>query len=470
MRIALIFPAFLNSIQTTLPEYVDENEGYFQPLGLLYIASYLKKYVKSCDVKVIDSASQKLTVGETVSELSKFSPDIVGISCWTFSLIDALKTAKEVKAKMPNVFVCLGGPHATIYPQETIGFKEIDFLITGDGEYPFAELVNQLSATRDFKRVPNLYYKENGNIEKSPLSHSEKNLDDLPFPDRTLVPIKNYYSTIDKSKTITTMITSRGCPFKCKFCFQQDSGWRHRETPNIIKEMEECVRLGIKNFFIFDETFTVNKKRALDLCDEIIRRKMNINWSCRSRVDTIDVEVIERLKEAGCSRISFGVESASEDVLRHLNKKISISRVKESFRIAGENRLITLADFMIGCPGENRKASLATIKLAIELNSDYAQFSLFTLLPATELYREALRDGVVKTDVWLDFAENPSVDFKPPLWNIYREDEARKLLSLAYKRFYLRPGYLAKRLFNVRSFKELTSYIKAGIGLITAKR
>ena len=465
MKIALVYPPFLNSIQTTLPDFVNENEGFFQPLGILYLASYLKWHKKDCEILIIDAAAEGLDHSQIGRRIESFSPDIVGISCWTFSLIDSIKTAREAKARMPHLLVCLGGPHATIYPRETVSFKEVDFVITGDGEYPFAELLRQLSSGRDFDRVPNLYYKKNGNIEKSPLIHIEKNLDGLPCPDRTLVPMKNYHSIIDKGESITTMITSRGCPFQCRFCFQQNTGWRYREIPGIIEEMQQCVSLGIKNFFIFDETFTVNKKRVLSLCDEIIRRKIGINWSCRSRVDTIDEEIMGRLKKAGCSRISFGVESASEKVLKQLNKKINISRVKDVFRLAKKKGLITLADFMIGCPGEDKDATSETVKLALELNPDYVQFSLFTLFPATELYKEALEKGIVKRDVWLEYAKQPDREFKPPLWDIYKEEEARALLIGAYKKFYFRTSYMVTRMLGLRSMNEFNKYFKAGLGL-----
>ncbi len=467
MKIALVYPPFLNSIQTTLPGFVDENEGSFQPLGILYLASYLKKHEKDCEISVIDAAAEGLDHAELGRRLEEISPDLVGVSCWTFSLIDSLKTAREAKARIPNVRVCLGGPHATIYPKETVMFEEVDFVITGDGERPLAELVRRLSTGgRDFGLVPNLYYKENGKIEKSLLSHVEGDLDRLPFPDRTLVPMKNYHSIIDKGNTITTMITSRGCPFQCRFCFQQNTGWRYRQISGIIEEIEQCVDLGIKNFFIFDETFTVNKKRTIELCDEIARRGLKINWSCRSRVDTIDEEMMDRLKTAGCSRISFGVESASAEVLKQLNKKISIARVREVFKIAKHKKLRTLADFMIGCPGEDRVATSDTVKLSLELDPDYAQFSLFTLFPATELYDEAMQKKVVANDAWLDYARNPRSDFSPPLWNIYEENEAKELLSLAYKRFYLRFRYIVKRMLGIRSLSELKYYIIAGLSLL----
>lgn len=466
MKIALVYPPFLNSIQTTLPEFVSQNEGLFQPLGILYIASYLKRHESDCEILAIDAVARKLGYDEIAERLAAFRPDIIGVSCWTFSLVDSLRVAEAAKKRLPDALVCLGGPHATIYPEETAAFADVDFVITGDGEKAFAELVRQLKSGGDLGAVPNLYYKKEGRTVKSRISHTETDLNGLPFPDRTLVPTRDYYSFMDKDELITTMITSRGCPFQCAFCFKQNTGWRYRNIQDIAAEMEECVNMGIRNFFIFDETFTVNKSRMLELCGEIKRRALRITWSCRSRVDTVDEEVLDSMKSAGCNRISFGVESASEEVLKRLNKQIKISRARETFALAKKKSLTTLADFMIGCPGEDRKATSETIQLALELDPDYVQFSLFTLFPATKLYEEAMRQGVVTKDVWRDYAKRPDPSFKPPLWNIYTEEETKGLLTEAYRRFYLRFSYITKKLMRIRTAKELRNHLKAGADLI----
>lgn len=468
MKIVFVYPPIINSIQTTIPEFVSDNEGYFPPLGIMYIASYLKKYQKDCQIVVIDSVLEKLSYSQIARQAANFNADIVGISCWTFSLIDSLQVAKEIKEVSPHTLVCLGGPHTNIYPKETLSNDYVDFVITNDGEKAFLELVNQLKTNKDFNNVPNLYYKNFGKIVKSPVSYIEKNLDELPFPDRGWTDFSKYNSVMDKVLPVTTMITSRGCPFKCSFCFQQGSGWRARSVPDIINEMEYCIALGIRNFYIFDETFTVNKQRVLELCSAIKNNGLKITWSCRSRVDTIDEEVLDNLKEAGCKRISFGVETANTEVLKRLNKQITIPKAISIFRLAKKKRIVTLADFMIGCPDEDHQRAEETIRLAKLLDPDYVQFALFTLFPATQLYKEALDAGIVKNDVWLSYAINPKLNFKPPLWNIYSEAEVKRMLLIAYKRFYLRLGYILNHFLNFCSFAKFKSYLKAGLNLIRA--
>lgn len=460
MKIALVYPPFENSIKTTLPDFVDESGGFFPPLGIMYIASYLKSMRDTDSILVLDSVSEKMDCRGISSRLADFKADIVGISCWTFSYMDALNTARQIKKSLPKTLVCFGGPHVNIYPLQTLANDCVDFVITHDGEKAFYELIRQLEAGRELQMVSNLYYKENGISKQSAFKYIEKDLDRLPFPDRRLTDIHKYCSIMDNPGLITTMITSRGCPFGCSFCFQQFTGWRPRSAANIISEMKECISLGISNFFIFDETFTVNKQRIMEICREIKNNGLKISWSCRSRVDTIDEEVLDNLKNSGCNRISFGVEAANLEVLRRLNKKITIQRAVDAFKLAKRKGMVTLADFMVGCPEEDLDRTRETLRLARRLDPDYAQFSLFTLFPATGLYQEAIREGVVKGDVWLEYAINPRPDFKPPLWNIYTQQEAQRILIMAYHNFYLRFGYILKQLRRINSLRQVRSYLK----------
>lgn len=466
MKIALVYPPSINTIRTTLPGFVDESEGVFPPLGILYIASYLKSRAGNIDIKVIDAPSENLDYEGVRGELSKFAPDIVGVTFWTFSLCDSLEICRIAKKISPKTTVVAGGPHINIYPNETLSQDCVDFAICGDGEKAFYELVSRFAGSRDFADSPNLYYKEDGEIKKSRSEYAEQDLDSLPHPDRTLTDFSKYRTILDPGGPVTTMITSRGCPYGCTFCFQRHTGWRPRSPDDIIGEMAECVALGIKNFFIFDETFTVDKKRVAEFCAKLKSSGLGAVWSCRARVDTVDEGMLDEMKSAGLGRISFGVESGDVEVLRQLDKRISVEKVAEVFRAARRGGITTLADFMVGCPGETRDATRKTVDFAISLGADYAQFSLLTLLPATKLYERALAEGIVARDVWRDYALAPSPSFKPPIWNYYSEDDARRVLVAAYKRFYLRIPWIFKRLLAVRTFYQLKIYIKAGVNLI----
>jgi len=290
-------------------------------------------------------------------------------------------------------------------------------------------------------------------------------LDKLPFPNRQAVPYKKYYSIISRYPVSTTLLTSRGCPYHCTFCYQfMGRNYRYRSVTNIIEEIEECLKLGIKEFFFFDETFTINRERVLAICDEIIDRKLDISWEIRARVNTVDREMLIKLKKAGCERIQFGVETSTPEILKLLKKGITIDQVRNAFKMANKVGLTTFADFMIGLPTETREQILRTIEFSKELKPAYAQFSVTTPFPATELYELGFKKGLYTEDYWRDFARNPRKEFIPRVWeeSLSRE-ELISLLNYAYKRFYLRPGYILRKLFEIRSFDELKRKAMGGL-------
>jgi len=469
-KVLLINPPMLNHLATTLPDFAVEEQGCFPVLGLLYIATCLKKQIPDIELRILDSLALKKNYEDIKKEITDFRPDIVGVPAWTFSYLDSIIITRIAKDVNPNIKVCAGGPHVTIYPGETLAQPTIDYTITGEGEYPFAALIDALKNKKDLSNIPGLGWKENGKIHINPHTEEIKNLDALAFPDRTLTPYGMYYSILDKTRPITTMITSRGCPFQCVFCYQKNTGWRCRTAQNIVNEIEECVKLGIKNIFIFDETFTVNKKRVIEICNEILERKIKIEWDIRSRVDTIDEEMLKILKKAGCKRISYGVEAGNGKILNILKKEIDLSMAEKTIKLTKKYGFIVLADFMVCSPEETKKEIEESLRLAIKMNPDFVQFSVTTILPATELYDLARQQGIIEKDVWREYALNPTEDFQPPLWNIFSRREATVILNGCYKRFYLRPRYILKKIFGIRSFWEFKINLSAGLKMLFGKK
>ena len=233
---------------------------------------------------------------------------------------------------------------------------------------------------------------------------------------------------------------------------------------NVVNEMEECVKLGINEFLIYDDTFTIDRQRVIDVCNEIKRRKLNIGWDIRARVNNIDRELLRKLKEANCERVHYGVESGNPEILKILNKGITIDRVRTTFKQTKEAGISVLAYFMIGCPKETRKEILETIAFAKELKPDFVHITIFTPFPATEIYKMGLKDGIIKEDFWREFAKNPVPGFQPKCWeeNFTRE-ELQELIVYAYKSFYTRPSYILRRLTHVRSIGEFKRMARAGL-------
>jgi len=469
MKALLIQPPFENMITTNIPSFVDEERGLNPPISLLYVASYTNKHTKH-KVEVLDCSAEGVNYSNLKATIRERNPDIVGIQALTFTLIDAIKTAKI--AKELGIPVVVGGQHVNIYPRETINLGVFDFVVLGEGEKIFAELLDNFNNNIKLKKVKGLVFKEKGKIINTGLPELIKDLDSIPFPDRELTPYKKYYSLISKENPISLMITSRGCPFRCNFCNRPHLGkrFRARSARNVVNEMEYCEKLGIKEVLFYDDTFTINKKRVFDICNEIKKRKLKIKWDIRARVDTINYELIKALKEAKCQRIHYGVEAGTNRILRNLNKGITVQQVKKTFEETRKAKLSTLAYFMIGNPGEKRKDIKQTMKLARELKPDYVHISVTTPYPATVLYDNALKKGIIKKDIWQEFAKKPTKKFIPKLWteNFTRE-ELISTLKEFYNDFYMRPGYILKQFLRVRSIRELTRKAKAGIKLLTTK-
>jgi radical SAM superfamily enzyme YgiQ (UPF0313 family) len=225
--------------------------------------------------------------------------------------------------------------------------------------------------------------------------------------------------------------------------------------------------MGIREIFFYDDTFSINRQRVVDVCDEIGRRGVDISWDIRARVNTVDRELLRRLKAAGCRRIHFGVESGNPGILRSMKKGITLDQARNAFAWARGEGITTLAYFMVGSPGEGEEEIMDSIDFAREIDPDFVHFSVATPFPATEFYRLALNKGVVASDVWREFAAAPREDFRPPLWTeTFSDGELVAFLNRAYKSFYSRPTYLVRQVFRVRSLGELRRKVKAGIRVL----
>lgn len=465
MHILLISPPHKNLIITTIPEKINKERGYLPPLGLLYLASYLK-HNSIHQITIIDSEAEEMDYSDLKVRIEHLKPDLVGIQVLTFTLIDALKTASLVKNYSGAIPVVFGGPHVTVYPKESLALKDVDYIVRGEGEISFKKILDNLNSETGLHSIDGIGFKINSKMVLTQEPTFIENLDSIPFPDRTFSPYGKYYSLLSKNFPITTMMTSRGCPYNCIYCERMGKKFRAISAEKVIFEIEHCLSLGIKEIFFHDDTFTIDKKRVFSICDLITKKGLNFDWDVRVRVDTVNYELLSSMKKAGCKRISFGVESGTPKILKNLRKGITLEQVKTAFEYCKKLKIQTLADFMLGSPGETKQDIAQTIRFAKKLGADYAQFSVTTPYPGTDLYREAISRGIIKSDTWSEFAKNPSSDFIPPLWteNLSRE-ELINSLNDAYRKFYLSSNFILKELLNIKSIKELITKIRAGLKL-----
>ncbi len=471
MNVALIFPPKLHKGHTGLPDIMDKGEiSKVPPLGLMCLAGYLQEHT-SHDVQIIDCQINDLTYEEIKKELDDIRPDVVGIYSSISLIYDATQVARLAKEVNPKTFVCLGGPHLDAYPTETLELPHIDAVVIGEGEKTFTELVESLDKAKPLENVESIFFKKNGSIVKNRHRALEKDLNSIPFPARNLVDNNKYYYAVDTAVTSTSMMTTRGCPAQCIYCAKMNSVYRKRTPENVVDEMEKIVKLGIPHINMWDDTFNIDKKRVIEICDEILERNLKVSWTIRSRIPQVDKLQLEKLKEAGCNRIVYGIEAGTNRINNEILKRgIKIEDAIECFRVTKEVGIPMAANFLIGAPEETREEITETIKLAKRLDPEFAQFSILTPYPNSPFYARALQEGVFQSDYLREYARNPTGDLTFKVWDkVLTEKELRELLEQAYKSFYFRPKYMFQSLLQVRSPKEFYRKFMAGVSIFTDK-
>ncbi|KKK63619.1 hypothetical protein LCGC14_2992450, partial [marine sediment metagenome] len=309
--------------------------------------------------------------------------------------------------------------------------------------------------------------KSDGGVSFTPSAGLLKDLDALPVPARRSSPYRRYHSVLAKRNPITVMITSRGCPFDCVFCNRMGRKYRCHSAEYVLAEFDDIVELGIAEVFIHDDTFTLRRDRVEEICRGLIERRGDLIWEARTRVDCVDRELLALMRRAGCTRLSFGVESGSPRVLKAMRKGIDLDRVKQVFRWTRQEGITSLADFMIGSLDERREDVEMSLALAGEINPDYVQYSICSPYPGTPLYEIGRENGLIAEDVWEAFAGDPLRKFRSPVWTQhFTEDELIQLAAMAYRRFYMRPSYMLRQATKIRSFRQLKGMVGAALGML----
>jgi len=454
MKILLVNPEQEADIDSNLPKFVDQARGSLPPLGLLYVGASAK--IAGHDVRVADCS-----IGDdVVKTIANFDPDVVGITATTFTLLKALRLARTVK-QASTARIVLGGVHASIFPQETIqNCPDIDYALSGEGEKCFPELLKGIQDGTAGKRG---IAKSDGFIE---------NLDELPMPDRRLTDWRKYKSAVDGTGYITTVMTSRGCPVGGVFCHRPHMGkrFRARSADNVMAELDSIREMGIGEVTFYDDTFAVNRDRVVKICERLVKGNYKLKWDMRTRVDLVDLELLKLLKKAGCKQIRYGVESSSDRILEQIGKGITLERAEQAIKWSREAGIGTLTYFIIGSPGESEEDWERTIRFSKKLNPDYCYFAIMTPYPATPLYDKWLagaenQERGKRVDHWQDFACNPREIDTPYYQDWVEREHLEYMLRKAYKKFYLRPGYLIRKGLQVRSLGELVRGFRAVIGI-----
>lgn len=462
MRILLIRPQNSGNINTRLPQSLNARQGILPSLGIAYIASALEKAGQA--VKILDALVLNLDKGAINRTINEFKPDLVGITIMTSVLFEALESARI--AKESGAITVLGGPQLSIYPRETLSYPYIDYGINGEGEFVILELIHALEKRIPPDNIKGLIYKKNGDVYINESAIVE-NIDSLPFPAYHLLPMERYNSIIGISP-VCTMVSTRGCPYKCHFCFKQPSDikFRCRSPKNVVDEMEYLVKkYMIREIMFYDDVMTLRRLHAVGICEEILSRNLRVKWETPARIDNVDKSLLELMHKAGCIRLRYGVESGEGKTLKLMNKKIDLKQVRKIFRLTKYAGIETFAYFIIGYAHETNKEILKTINFAISLDPDLVMFTLTTPYPQTPLYELARKEGLIKDDYWREFTLGNKKNERIP----YFIPEADRWVKKAYTRFYLRPDYIFKHLNRIRSREAIVKSFRALRGIICMK-
>ncbi len=459
MRVILIRPDNRGNINTRLPESLNRRQGVLPPLGIAYIAGVLEKV--GHQVKILDVIASSLTADQLRREMDDFKPELAGITTITSTLFGALETAEIAKEK--GVITVLGGPQLSAYPEETLSYPFVDYGINGEGEFVMPELIAALQKNTSLDKIAGLVYKKDGQVYVNSAA-IVTDIDSLPLPAYHLLPMAKYDSIIG-AYPVSTMISSRGCPYACHFCFKQpaDLQCRFRSPKHIVDEMQYLAgKYQVKEIMFYDDVITFRRAHITGICEEILSRGLKVNWEAPSRVDNVDGPLLKLMHKAGCVRLRYGVESADQATLELMNKRINLAQAKEVFSWTKKSGIETFAYFMLGYIHETPKTIEKTIAFALELNPDWVMFTMVIPYPGTPLYTLALKEGLLKNDYWRDFTLGKKTGRIP-----YFIPDVAAWTKKAYRRFYFRPGFIIKQLSRLRTFQDWHKCLQGARGILS---
>lgn len=451
------------------------------PLGLAMLAAMLEQ--EKIPVSIIDGALDKLDVNTLIETLKREAPDIVGITGTTWNRFDSFETARKIKKAFPSVPVVYGGPHATFTPYDTLThLPEIDFVVRGEGEYTFLKLIKAISSGEGIDSLNGVAFRKNGDVIVNPPAELIENLDQLPVPARHLLDIPRYNEKLFGKKS-TTVMSSRGCPVECVYCSTSmlwGKSHRCRSAHLVGDEIESLIeKYGIEAVWFFDDTLTLKRSHIEGIIAEIKKRKLKFNWYGEIRVNTVDKDLLKAMKDAGCSFVSFGVESGSQKILEIIDKGIRLHQVERVIDWCNELDIKMKAFFMFGLPDETPDDAKMTIDLIKKYRSRVTFVALAggtSILPGTKMELWAKEKGYFPVDFsWVKpyyNVQNPTIGRDPRLPTLIQPQmgykELRELNFIASGKVF---GFnrIKKRLKKYYDPREILKDIILVASMITFK-
>jgi radical SAM superfamily enzyme YgiQ (UPF0313 family) len=417
VRVLLLHPARGHSIDRLIR---------LPPLGLACIAGALRE--AGHDVRMLDAAVVPRWEPEVGALLAGWRPQVVGLSAASAVFGPALALAATVKQSDPSAAVILGGVHATLFPGEVLRDPHLDYAVHGEGERTVVELLSALAGRERLERIPGIAFRDTNGPRVTPPRPVVTELDELPRPAYDLLPMGRYSTPFSAAGSVTSMVTSRGCPYPCTFCDASVvHGRRYRacSAERVVAEIRDLVsEHGVREVLFKDSEFTIDRARVDRFCDLMTDGGPRVTWTCSARVDRVDALLLRKMAAAGCRVIQFGVESADPAVLAALAKGIAGDKVREAFRSARAAGIETVANLMVGSPGETWDSIEATRRLVAELRPNHLNVQVLVPYPGTALHSTLAGRAPVP------------------------DEEARRRRLALLRSFYLRPGRIAERVLT----------------------
>ncbi len=463
MRLALVFNPFSYKLHEENLRVVQKYFGLFPPLSLTWVAAIARR--AGHDVIIIDARTMQLSKPEVADRLKQWQPDMVGFMMTTYMFRETYAWVQYMKKEL-GVPIIVGGYNLRVYPTESVTPEDIDFGCVNSALVTLPALLKELETDRRFHDVPGLVFKENGKVIETPGLAEEESFEDYPNPARDLLPNELYAEFPTERRNFTVMVTSKGCPRGCMFCEAGKTRYNPRSPERVIAEIQECYdQYGIREIDFFDYEFCILKERTKAICQGILDHGLDVQWACRSRIDSVDPEMLELMHRAGCRRIYYGIESGVQQILDNVNKGITTKQIEETLEATHDVGIKALGFFLVGSPGDTKETLAESVKFAKKLDLEYVQFSKLTAKPLTPIWKEMVeRDGY---DYWREYILG-NVQERPldRPWTPFTNDEIDELAKWCYVKYHFRLKFMLKSTLRVKSLLEFKRKFSAFIDMI----